>query len=108
MDDTLQPCCSSWILGPTQWADSLANALLALAHHSSLVLAATHAVVAHLCFPGLHAAMPSAALQTGSGKTHTMLGTEGDPGVIPRAMEQVFASSKSLEAKGWTFEMRVG
>ena len=52
--------------------------------------------------------MPSAPLQTGSGKTHTMLGTQGDPGVIPRAMEQVFASSKALEAKGWTFEMRVG
>ena len=52
--------------------------------------------------------MSSTALQTGSGKTHTMLGTEGDPGVIPRAMEQVFASSKALEAKGWTFEMRVG
>ena len=106
---TLQPCCLSWILRPTKWVDSLASSLLALAHYSPLVLAATHALGASQgCFPGLHAAMPSAALQTGSGKTHTMLGTEGDPGVIPRAMEQVFASSKALEAKGWTFEMRVG
>lgn len=108
MDVTLKPCCLYWILSPTKRVDSLASSLLALGHHSPLVLAATHAVIAHVCLPGLHAVMSSTALQTGSGKTHTMLGTEGDPGVIPRAMEQVFASSKALEAKGWTFEMRVG
>lgn len=45
--------------------------------------------------------------QTGSGKTHTMLGTPDDRGMIPRAMDQIFASSAAMEAQGWTFDMRV-
>ena len=45
--------------------------------------------------------------QTGSGKTHTMLGSPDDRGMIPRAMDQIFASSAAMEAQGWTFDMRV-
>ena len=45
--------------------------------------------------------------QTGSGKTHTMLGEDGNLGMIPRAMEQIFASSKAMQAEGWQYEMRV-
>ena len=44
-------------------------------------------------------------LQTGSGKTFTMEGQDsGDGhqrGMIARAVEQVFASSKELMDKGW-------
>ena len=46
--------------------------------------------------------------QTGSGKTHTMLGTAEERGMIPRAMDQIFASSAAMEAQGWSFDMRVG
>ncbi len=46
--------------------------------------------------------------QTGSGKTHTMLGTPEERGMIPRAMDQIFASSAAMEAQGWSFDMRVG
>ena len=45
--------------------------------------------------------------QTGSGKTHTMLGTQQDRGMIPRAMDQIFASSAAMEAQGWSFDMKV-
>lgn len=48
--------------------------------------------------------------QTGSGKTHTMLGNPdipGEGGVIPRSLEQVFQSSQSLSAHGWSFRMQV-
>lgn len=45
--------------------------------------------------------------QTGSGKTHTMLGSPDDRGMIPRAMDQIFASSAAMETRGWTFDMRV-
>lgn len=44
---------------------------------------------------------------TGSGKTYTMLGTQDERGVIPRAMEQLFKSSCHLEDQGWSFEMKV-
>eukprot|EP00884_Botryococcus_braunii_P015285 jgi/Botrbrau1/243/Bobra.0022s0218.1 len=44
--------------------------------------------------------------QTGSGKTYTMLGTQDERGVIPRAMEQLFKCSCSLEEQGWSFEMK--
>jgi len=40
--------------------------------------------------------------QTGSGKTHTMEGTVDDRGVIPRAVQQIFATAAILETKGWT------
>ena len=33
---------------------------------------------------------------TGSGKTHTMSGTPSDPGIIPRAVEQIFQSINTL------------
>jgi kinesin family member C1 len=48
--------------------------------------------------------------QTGSGKTFTMEGGDDDDltspqrGMIPRSVEQIFASSKALEAKGWSYE----
>lgn len=44
--------------------------------------------------------------QTGSGKTHTMLGKPGDHGMIPRAMDFLFATSNAMKAQGWQFEMR--
>lgn len=44
---------------------------------------------------------------TGSGKTHTMLGTPAQHGMIPRAMAQLFATSAELEAAGWSFDMKV-
>eukprot|EP00887_Chlorella_sp_A99_P000452 scaffold17.g452.t1 len=45
---------------------------------------------------------------TGSGKTHTMMGKPepNDLGVIPRAMDQVFATSAALGQQGWRYEMR--
>ena len=43
--------------------------------------------------------------QTGSGKTYTMEGPvnadECTQGMIPRALQQVFASSRELNDKGW-------
>ncbi|PRW33188.1 kinesin-3 isoform X2 [Chlorella sorokiniana] len=44
--------------------------------------------------------------QTGSGKTHTMMGSPEDPGMIPRAMDQVFAHAKELAPQGWKYEMK--
>lgn len=44
--------------------------------------------------------------QTGSGKTFTMLGNHENPGMIPRAMHQVFDCSKKLEVQGWSFAMQ--
>lgn len=35
-----------------------------------------------------------------------MLGSPADHGVIPRAMEQVFATAGALAAQGWRYEMR--
>ena len=46
--------------------------------------------------------------QTGSGKTYTMLGNEERRGIIPRAIQQVFASSRQLATQGWVFTMQVG
>jgi len=45
--------------------------------------------------------------QTGSGKTYTMLGSEDNRGIIPRAISQIFTSSKQLGTQGWTFNMQV-
>ena len=45
--------------------------------------------------------------QTGSGKTHTMLGSPADRGMIPRAMDQLFASAAAMQEQGWSFEMQV-
>eukprot|EP00736_Rhodelphis_marinus_P009297 Rmarinus@m.14750 len=33
--------------------------------------------------------------QTGAGKTHTMMGTEGDPGIVPRLLEDLFLTSSA-------------
>lgn len=38
------------------------------------------------------------AVQEASGKTHTIQGSEGDPGVIPRAMDLLFAQSHAPDA----------
>ena len=36
-----------------------------------------------------------------------MLGSAEERGMIPRAMDQIFASSAAMEAQGWNFDMRV-
>ena len=40
--------------------------------------------------------------QTGSGKTHTMSAVDG---MIPRAVNQIYDTAKSLEEKGWKYTM---
>ncbi|OQV06369.1 Kinesin motor domain-containing protein [Cladophialophora immunda] len=40
--------------------------------------------------------------QTGSGKTFTM---SSEDGMIPRALRQIYATSKELEARGWKYTM---
>lgn len=41
-------------------------------------------------------------------QTYTTLGTPGNVGLIPRAVEQLFTSATSLEAsQGWSFQMKV-
>ena len=41
-------------------------------------------------------------------QTYTTLGTPGNVGLIPRAVEQLFTSATSLEAsQGWTLQMKV-
>ena len=46
--------------------------------------------------------------QTGAGKTHTMIGTEADgqEGVIPRAVRQVFSTAEASTHQGWRYTMR--
>jgi len=39
--------------------------------------------------------------QSGSGKTYTMLGTATNPGMIPKALDQVFAERGKLAERGW-------
>ena len=41
--------------------------------------------------------------QTGSGKTHTMSSIDG---MIPRAVQQIYATAQTLEEKGWTYRMQ--
>ena len=41
--------------------------------------------------------------QTGSGKTFTMSSADG---MIPRAVKQIYGTARSLEEKGWIYEMR--
>ncbi|XP_010694266.2 kinesin-like protein KIN-14N isoform X1 [Beta vulgaris subsp. vulgaris] len=48
--------------------------------------------------------------QTGSGKTYTMMGSPGNPekkGLIPRSLEQIFATRQSLKSQGWKYELQV-
>lgn len=40
--------------------------------------------------------------QTGSGKTYTM---SSDDGMIPRALRQIYSTSKELESRGWKYAM---
>ncbi|KAI8469221.1 MAG: kinesin-like protein [Monoraphidium minutum] len=44
--------------------------------------------------------------QTGSGKTYTMLGDTENRGIIPRAIQQIFESSRQLGTQGWVFTMQ--
>lgn len=40
-------------------------------------------------------------------QTHTMLGTAEDAGIIPRAVQQLYADAAALEAaQGWAFDMK--
>ncbi|ETI23993.1 hypothetical protein G647_05800 [Cladophialophora carrionii CBS 160.54] len=41
--------------------------------------------------------------QTGSGKTYTM---SSDDGMIPRALRQIYTTSKDLEPRGWSYTMQ--
>lgn len=43
--------------------------------------------------------------QTGAGKTHTMMGTEAQPGIIPRAIRHIFDEIDESDA-GTSFQMR--
>ncbi|KAJ3295469.1 kinesin-like nuclear fusion protein [Borealophlyctis nickersoniae] len=49
--------------------------------------------------------------QTGSGKTYTMEGPDNfdehpdEMGMIPRTVQQIFATAESLKEKGWTYTM---
>lgn len=43
--------------------------------------------------------------QTSSGKTHTVFGSPQDPGIVPRALELVFAGVERLRAAGWSFSV---
>jgi len=45
--------------------------------------------------------------QTGCGKTHTMEGTAGNPGVNRRALDTLFAVREEREKEGWTYDIRV-
>ncbi|KAK9666634.1 hypothetical protein RND81_14G199900 [Saponaria officinalis] len=48
--------------------------------------------------------------QTGSGKTFTMMGKPGFSemkGLIPRSLEQIFATRQSLQSQGWKYELQV-
>ncbi|WVZ89526.1 hypothetical protein U9M48_035913 [Paspalum notatum var. saurae] len=45
--------------------------------------------------------------QTGSGKTYTMMGKSGvHKGMIPRSLEQIFKTSRSLESQGWKYSLQ--
>lgn len=44
--------------------------------------------------------------QTASGKTFTLTGSQNDPGVIPRAVEDVFRFIKGVEGKGREWVLR--
>jgi kinesin family protein C1 len=45
--------------------------------------------------------------QTGSGKSWTMEGgeSEADAGMIPRAIDMIFAVSSALKDRGWRYNM---
>lgn len=38
--------------------------------------------------------------QTGSGKTYTMQGVEGSPGIVPRAIEELYRQKQKMESNG--------
>lgn len=37
-----------------------------------------------------------------------MLGSEDNRGIIPRAIDQIFNTSRQLATQGWAFNMQVG
>jgi hypothetical protein len=43
--------------------------------------------------------------QTGAGKTHTMMGTQAEPGIIPRAIRHIFDEIEDSDA-GTSYQMR--
>ncbi|XP_028332860.1 kinesin-like protein KIF22 [Gouania willdenowi] len=44
---------------------------------------------------------------TGAGKTHTMLGSSEQPGVIPRAVREVFNQVRSRDEEGWNYSIAI-
>ncbi|KAG2496425.1 hypothetical protein HYH03_005649 [Edaphochlamys debaryana] len=44
---------------------------------------------------------------TSSGKTHTMLGTESDPGVVPRVFKELFAQMAASQGRAYSVRMSV-
>jgi kinesin family protein C1 len=45
--------------------------------------------------------------QTGAGKTHTMLGAEGEHrGIIPRSIEQILQTVKETKENGWQYTLQ--
>lgn len=42
--------------------------------------------------------------QTGSGKTYTMEGDDADPGLIIRALDDIYKSAREMEPEGWRLE----
>lgn len=38
--------------------------------------------------------------QTGSGKTYTMQGTDEQPGIVPRAIEEIYSLKQRMEGNG--------
>lgn len=45
--------------------------------------------------------------QTGSGKTYTMEGYEGNEGIIPRSIHQIFETIEDFKVYGWDYEVSV-
>lgn len=59
------------------------------------------------CYCRLPACLPADG-QTGSGKTHTMMGSQQEPGMIPRAMNQVGAPAGLWHSTAWCCTQHAG
>ena len=72
------------------------------------VYTSTTASMVDTLFEGLNCTVMAYG-QTGSGKTCTMLGREGEAnrGVIPRALESIFAKAETRKADGWSSHVKI-